>query len=74
VCQGEGIGRYSGTLIALSEADPLEPQVRSTKNLVLKQLLAGSFSDNFSRGEDIVAGGHFEDRAHVLFNEQDGDP
>src|SRR4030043_1050307 len=51
----------------------LEPQVRSTENLVLKQLLAGSFGDNVPRGEDIVAGGHLKDRVHFLFNEQDGD-
>jgi hypothetical protein len=59
--------------MALQEAGPLEPQVRFTKNLVLKQLLSGSLSDNFSGGENIVAGGHFEDRAHILFNEQNGD-
>jgi hypothetical protein len=53
----------------LPEADPLQPEVRLTKYLVLKQLFSGSFSNNFSRREDIVAGGHFEDGAHLLFNE-----
>ena len=53
---------------------PLQPEISLTQDLVLKQLITRTFSDNFSRGKDIVAGGHFEDRAHVLFNEQDGDP
>ena len=56
------------------EAGLLKPQVCLTKNLVLKQLLAGSFGDDLPRGEDIVAGGHLKDRADLLFNEQDGDP
>jgi hypothetical protein len=54
--------------------DPLKPQIGFAKNFVLKQVLSGSFGDNFSRGEDIVPGGHLKDRAHLLLNEQDSDP
>ncbi len=65
--------RETDVLIDLPEAAPLEPQVGFPDDLVLKQLLTGSYGDNFSRGEDIVAGGHLKDRAHLLLNEQDSD-
>ena len=39
----------------------------------MKQLLAGAFGDDLTRGKDVVAGGHLEDRADFLLNEEKGD-
>ncbi len=46
----------------------LKPKIGFADNLILKQLLAGAFGDDLTRREDVIAGGHFKDRADFLFN------
>ena len=51
----------------------LKAEVGFPNDLVLEQLVAGAFGDDFARGKDIITGGHLKDRANLLLNEKHSD-
>jgi hypothetical protein len=55
-----------------NEGRHLQSQVRLTDHLVLEQLIPSAFGDNLSRGKHVVACGHLEDRADLLFPQEHG--
>jgi hypothetical protein len=73
---GQGLGCIHLDLVGFVRFvwERLQPEVGFTQNLIFKQLPAGALRDDLSRGEDVIATGHFEDQTDFLFDKKNSNP